>query len=171
MTACVWCGTVLLGWESGTSGCPETPPLLAREARASSGSLAFQKQGAGSSRGQKNGTNKLQRPHLPSSPSREKAVQSSSPAFRTCPRLSNTSVVHKQASLAPAPSCTLIPLALCSASVSLFTRPGFFAFPAPTGVLFILAQARPCGCLWIMLVSLALCSSKEHGSAGRKSVP
>lgn len=44
---------------------------------------------------------------------------------------------------APVPSCTLAPLALCSASGSLFIRPGFFAFRAPINVLFILVQARP----------------------------
>lgn len=156
-------------WMPGdpTSGCKGSMSCLCF--------AGFSEPAVESSRGKKNGIHQLQRPPSPfSSKQREscrKFIPPPTPTFRTCLHLSNTSVVHKQASLAPVPSCTLTPLAPCSASVSLFTRPGFFAFPAPATVLFILAQACPYGCLWIMLVSLALCSSKEHSTAGRKSVP
>lgn len=81
--------------------------------------------------------------------------------FHTYPSLSNTTIVHRQASLLQCPPAALIPLAPYIASVSLFTHPSFFAFSAaPANMLFIFVQVCPCSCLWIMLVLLTLCPSQ-----------
>lgn len=106
--------------------------------------------------------------HPPASETTSPFISRQRDAFITCAcqEEPGTSAVHRHALLAPAASRTLGLLASCSASGSLFTRPGLFAFPAPINGLFILIRACP----WMRLVSLAIRSSKEHTAAGRKSI-
>lgn len=128
----------------------DPPPPLPKGAGSTSGSWAFQNRSWGNSA---NPPWKLHPLHLKAERRHEEAL---SAAPHTCPSLSSVAFLHRRFR-ALAPSCCARSPGARSASVSLFTRLGFFAFlAAPTNTLFILAQACPRDCVWILLVSLAL---------------
>lgn len=113
---------------------------------------------------EKNGTNQPQRLHPPLSQSRGKALESLCPTLYTCPRLCTGGLP------CPAPSCVLIPTALCSASVSLFTHLGFLPLYTNQHAVYF------CSGLSLRLAldgasSLALCASKECCMAGKRFSP